>query len=70
VLNIIESDVSTLRDRHTARNSKGDIFQVPESSRKLGVDQVGIESLVRDVGECSHRQLLIVDSVGHNTENA
>jgi hypothetical protein len=70
VLNIIKSDVSTLRDRRTARNSKGNILQVLESSRELGVDQVGIESLVRNVGEGGDRQLLVVDSVGHNTEHA
>jgi hypothetical protein len=70
VLNIIESDVSTLRERRTARDSKGNILQILESSRELGVDQVGIESLVRDVGESSNGELLVVDSVGHNTEHA
>jgi RecA/RadA recombinase len=70
VLDIIESDVSTLRNRRTARNSKSDVLQILESRRKFGEDQVSIESMVRDVGESRNGQLLVVDSVRHNTEHA
>jgi hypothetical protein len=70
VLDIIESDVSTLRNRRTARNSKSDVLQILESRRKFGEDQVSIESVVRDVGESRNGQLLVVDSVRHNTEHA
>jgi hypothetical protein len=70
VLDIIKSDVSTLRNRRTARNSKSNILQILESRRKFSEHQVGIESVVRDVGESGDRQLLVVDSVRHDTEHA
>jgi hypothetical protein len=70
MLNIIESNISTLRNRHTARNSKSNILQILESRRKFSEHQVGIEGVVRDVGESRNRQLLVVDSVRHNTEHA
>jgi hypothetical protein len=70
MLNIIESNISTLRNRRTARNSKSNILQILESRRKFSEHQVGIEGVVRDVGESRNRQLLVVDSVRHNTEHA
>jgi hypothetical protein len=70
VLDIIKRDVSTLRNRRTARNSKSNILQILESRREFSEYQVGIESVVRDVGEGGDRQLLVVDSVRHNTEHA
>lgn len=70
MLNIVKSDISALRNRLAARNSEGDVLQVLVRRREFGEDQVGIESLVRDVGESRDRQLLVVDGVCHDAEDA
>jgi hypothetical protein len=70
VLDIIKRDVSTLRNRRTARNSKSNVLQILESRREFSEHQIGIESVIRDVGEGGDRQLLVVDRVRHNTEHA
>lgn len=70
MLDIIESNISTLRDRLTARNSKSDVLQVFERRRKLRKDQVRVQSFVRDVRESHDRQLLARGGVCHDVEGA
>jgi hypothetical protein len=70
VLNIIKGNVSPLGDRLAAGNRKSDILQVLERRRQLGVDQIGVQSLVGNVRERRHRQLLVVDGVRDDVEHA
>ena len=70
MLDIIKGDISALGDRLTASNRKRNILQVPERRRQLGVDQIRIQSLVWDVRERRDGQLLVIDGVGDDVENA
>lgn len=69
MLDIVKSDVSALGNRLATGDSKSDVLQVLVRRREFGEDQVGVESLVRDVRESRDRQLLVVNGVSHNAEN-
>jgi hypothetical protein len=69
MLNIVKSNISPLRNRRAARNSKSHVLQILETRRQLGVDQIGIQRAVGHVRERRDRQLLVVDSVRHDAEN-
>lgn len=69
MLNIVQSDVSALGNRLATGDSKSDVLQVLVRRREFGEDQIGVESLVRDVRESRDRQLLVVNGVSHNAEN-
>ena len=70
MLDVVNSNVSTLGDRLAARNSPSHILQVLKARRQLGVDQIGIQRAVRRVRESRHRQLLVVGGVRHHAESA
>lgn len=70
VLDVVESNISPLRDRVATRNSPSNVLQVLEGCRQPGVDQIGIQRAVRHVREVCHWQLLVVGGVRHDAESA
>lgn len=68
--NIVQGNVSALRNRLTARNRKGYVLQVRERTRQLGIHQMRINRIIRHIAERLHRQLLARGIVRNNTQRS
>ena len=69
MLDIVKSNVSALRNWLTASDSKSHILQILKRARKLRVDQVRIDGIIRHVRKGSDRELGIIASVRHDIKD-
>lgn len=70
MLNVVQSNISPLRNRLAASNSPSHILQILPRRRQFSVHQVRIQRAIRHVRKRRHGQLLVVRSVRHDAESA